>query len=373
MSVRTMCAVVFLLFTFLWFYLFQADVLALLQHVMSHGQTHYNRTVGAVLVTLLLWMLQLAVYRLTLLRGYAHALTFFPSMLCIAVMSDVELTPDVHMPWGMWVVVGPLLLLLWGGGVWAACQMRGMANAANRPVLFSRHAWVNLLQLAAMMVFVVSMANTNAVVHYRAHAETSLAEGRLDDALAVGKRSLETDPSLTMLRVYALSRTGQLGERLFQYAVSGTGNDLLPLAGSQSRLVLFPADSIYRHLGAVPKGPLSTADYLKLLEKKGKATAAVGDYRLCGLLIDRDLDAFASHLADYYPSVDSLPRHYREALVLYNHLRSNPCVVYQDAAMEADYADLQELERQYPLLSERKVRVEEKYAGSYWFYYNYLR
>lgn len=33
----------FLLFTFLYLFEYQADVLAVTQHVLAHGVTHYNR------------------------------------------------------------------------------------------------------------------------------------------------------------------------------------------------------------------------------------------------------------------------------------------------------------------------------------------
>ena len=48
---RVMCAILFLCFSFLYLYEYQADVLAVAQHVLSDGQTHYNRTIGAVLIT----------------------------------------------------------------------------------------------------------------------------------------------------------------------------------------------------------------------------------------------------------------------------------------------------------------------------------
>ena len=66
-----------------------------------------------------------------------------------------------------------------------------------------------------------------------------------------------------------------------------------------------------------------------------------------------------------------MPKHYREALVLYTHSTSHPVVVYHHAVTEEDWRNLQELESQYPLESERKGRVEEQYRGTYWYYYEY--
>ena len=70
---RMTCAVLFLIFTFLYLYDYQADILAVTQHVLSHGQTNYNRLVGALLITVVLWMVQVGVYVGTRLKGYTHA------------------------------------------------------------------------------------------------------------------------------------------------------------------------------------------------------------------------------------------------------------------------------------------------------------
>ena len=73
-------AIVFLAFCVLWLYFFQSDALAVSQHVFSGGTTHYNRIVGTVTITIVLWLLQLFVYRLVPLRNHMHSLTYFPSL-----------------------------------------------------------------------------------------------------------------------------------------------------------------------------------------------------------------------------------------------------------------------------------------------------
>ena len=59
------CLLVFVVFTFVYLYFYQADVLAAGQHVLSGGQTHYRRLVGAVLITLVLLILQRFIFHLT--------------------------------------------------------------------------------------------------------------------------------------------------------------------------------------------------------------------------------------------------------------------------------------------------------------------
>ena len=368
--VRMICAAVFVSFTFLWLYFFQNDLLAVTQHILSQGQTHYNRLVGAILITVALQLLQIGAYMLTGLSRQFHALTYFPSMIALATLSDIVVDAEGQVSFGgfYWAVIP--LLLLWGALVWALRNLQSYEKEV--PVgLFSRCMWVNLLLMVVVILGAVFVSNTNAVLHYRVHAEMELCRGQVDEALAVGRKSLETDAHLTMLRAYALSRKGELGERFFQYAIEGDSRSLLPLGGV-SRLLVYPADSLYAFLGARPKGQMSVQRYLQLLQERGLASAAVKDYLLTGWLVDRNLDAFAQAVGQYYVlQSDSLPRHYREALVLYKHLRSQPVVTYADAVIDEDYDDLQALESEYADAAERRVRVEEKYRGSYWCYYLY--
>jgi hypothetical protein len=316
-----------------------------------------------------LWLLQLGVSVAVGLKKRYHALTWLPSMLVLAVISSLSSSLEGRFSASAWWWAAPLVLVVWALLVFLARNLQAYDNDITGH-LFSRRVWVNMLLMVLMIVGVVSVANTNAVFHFRAHAENALLHHDVGEALSVGHESLESDASLMMLRAYALSCQGALGERLFSYPVTGTSSDLLPLGG-HARTTLFPADSIYRRLGAIPKGEMTAAEYLELLEKTGKATRAVADYRLCSWLIDRDIDRFARNLPRYYTVSDSLPRHYREALVLYRHLRTTPVLEYHDAVMEVDYDDLKKLEAEYPDFTERKVRVADKYYGSYWYYYFY--
>lgn len=370
---RTVCAVAFLAFSFCWLYFFQADILALAQHILSGGQTHYNRFVGAVLITAALFLLQLIVYVVTRLQKRSHALTYLPSMLLLAAVSDVNTDIDSGFSFRAWWWVAPLVLALWLVMVVGARAIQPYEEERFGG-LFSRRIWINLLTMALMMLGVGLAANGNAVFHYRASAETALIEGDYEKALLAGRRSLETDASLTALRAYALSRRGELGERLFSYPVAGTGADLL-LLGSEARFVRFPADSLYRHLGARPRQGMSADRYLRNLNLGGQATDAAGDYVLCGHLLNRNLDAFVREVTHYYNIAEGqqLPRHYREALVLYTHQRAHPLFVYHDAVTDEDYDNLQQLEAEYADPEERKLQVMERYAGSYWYYFEYCR
>ena len=368
-TLRVVCALAFLLFTFCWLYFFQGDMLAVAQHGLSGGKTHYNGTVGAVICTVVLFGLHLLVYALTRLTRRTHALTYLPSMLLLAFVSSISSPFRL----GAWLWAAPLVLLLWGGAVWMSKQLLPIGDEGRRSVaLFSRVTWVNLLQMALMMIGVAAVSNTNAVQHFRAHAEVALMEGNTDEALCVGQRSLETDESLTMLRIFALSQKGQLADRLFEYAISGTSADMLPMQGSKSTLMLMPDSLLWRHFGVRPDSiasRLSVAQYLDSLEHDTLATPVWCDYRLMGQLIDRRIDTFVVCLPQYYKmEADSLPRHYREALVLYQQT-VDTLFIYRDSLMLNRWHDFHANDTIYTKPSERKIRTEEKFRGTYWYYF----
>ena len=367
-----MCAIVFLLFSFLWLYDFQADVLAAVQHVMSGGRTRYKPLLGAVLITSILQILQLLVFSVFRLTNRGHAITYFPSMLCLALISAVNTDIAQSYSWGLQWLLVLLALATWVGICFVVRYIQNVEPDRGTTLFFSRPMWINMLILLLMMVGVAWISNTNAVFHYRMRAEACLLQGDYDGALNAGRKSLESDVDLQMIRMYAMARRGELGERLFHYPVVVGSSAMLPTSG-ESHFVYYPVDSLYHAFRARPARQMLPTTYLKALAARSDLAV---DYELCGLLIDRRLDDFVDRLPHYYSSGDSLdvnrlPKHYCEALTLYNHLRQNPVIVYHNPVMEEDYRNLQELEQSYPDVTERKGKVEDMYGNTYWYYYKY--
>lgn len=370
-AIHVMCAIVFSLFSFCWLYFFQADMLMMAQHVLSNGVTHYNPLIGACVITLLLYLLQKVLYRFLKLKKRSHALTYLPSILILALLSSIVPEGDSGVSFSMswWAIL--LILAVWGLMAFVARSTQDVESDV-RFGLFSRPMWINLLFMSLMMMLAAWVGNTNAVFHYRMKVERCLIEGEAADALQAGKRSLESDKLLFMLRMYALARAHALGEHLFEYPITGKREDMLPTAKTSTGFMMYPVDSLYKFMGARPAGLMSPERYLQLLERRDTLpNQTVQDYLLCGYLIDRQIDQFAKEVGRYYHINDSLPKHYREALTLYTHMRTRPRVVYHNAVMDEDYDNFQELERDYKDATERKGKVEEKYRETYWYYYKY--
>lgn len=381
---NTMCAIVFALFTWCYLYFFQADIMAVAQHTLSGGVTTYNRMVGSVLITAVLVILQLVVHGFAHLRNVFHPITYLPSVVVLAMITDIDSDIDRVQSLIWWCTALPIVIVVSLLVVFAVRLLQNKTLSAYENVTVHT-VWKALLMFVVMFCGICGIANTDAVFHYRAKAECSLIDKDYAGALEVGRKSLESDSSLTMIRAYALACKGELGEKLFSYPVECSGNAIVPMPADSARLAdgtasavrfqYYPLKNFYARLGACPPGAMSALRYLHLLEKRGKATPMVKDYVLAIHLIDRDIDGFAKEFLKYYGNPDSIgnamPRHYQEAMTLYSHQRTAPIVQYNNEVLETDYQDFQKLLREYPLESERKLNAFEAYYGSYWYYYEF--
>ena len=109
-------------------------------------------------------------------------------------------------------------------------------------------------------------------------------------------------------------------------------------------------------------------DYL-LRHRLGKKPFA--DYFLSSLLLDKELDKFVYYIMKFYNVRGLLPTHYREALLLYTHLRTNPVIIFHSTLMEADFQDFQDLENKYGNKTERKNMLRDMYGNTYSYDYFY--
>ena len=118
---------------------------------------------------------------------------------------------------------------------------------------------------------------------------------------------------------------------------------------------------------------MSTMHYLDYQRRHKRLNRRTIDYQLCAYLMDKKLDAFAHDITKYYEVNDSvqLPKHYKEALILYTHSHSNPCVVLHDNVLDADFEDMQKLEKSIADARERQTALRDTYGNTYWYYYMY--
>ena len=111
--------------------------------------------------------------------------------------------------------------------------------------------------------------------------------------------------------------------------------------------------------------------YFSFLYRHHLAKQPLGDYMLCAYLLDKRLDDFVKWLPVFYNIKGNLPKHYREALVLYNHLRSKPIINYSNDVMDADFKDYQDMVKNTTKPAVKQSCVRDSYGKTYWYYYQY--
>lgn len=364
------CVSLFALFAFVYLYEYQADLLTVVQHVLSEGQTHYDALVGAVVITAVLMLLQLGVARLCRAACLAASLTFVPSALLLTLLTSLHFMGSGTYTTHGWIVAAPLLLVLYAVLVWASSVTHFSEYMAERMDSPLRSLWMNLGIMSLLMLFVCLSGNGDRAYHSRIHMEQCISHSDYNGALGVAKRYDASDSCMTMLVAYTLSKQNALGERLFEYRLAGRSAALLP-DGKNVRLELLPEDRMYQYLGAWFVQRMSAREYLDFLRRHNMLNKASADYLLCACLLDKDLNAFVENIEKHYTIDKNLPKHYKEALLLYMHLNSAPKVVYTNNVMEADFQDFQKLGSAYENARERKNMVRSTYGNTYWFYYEY--
>lgn len=372
--VRTVCAIVFLLFVAIYVFFYQEDTLALTQHILSGGATIYSRVIGGIIITIVLALLHFTTAKVMRTKPLCiYALSCFPSLYILAMLTDFDTSQPLS-PWRWWAILMPLAAAVWWGVVYFLGELLRYrcSDIRHEEGYLARTLGCNIFILVAMMIGVGLLSNSNDITHYRLRMERLLMHGEYAKALEVGKASDKTDASLTMLRVFALAHEGRLGDELFKYPVRGTSASIVPELSDGKMLMLSP-DSVYRMLGAIPRHGQTTKNYLKAIVKSGQATKAAIEYQLCGMLIDKDLDGFVNLLMKTHKIDDTLPLHYREALILYTHRRSSPKVVYRNTVMDTDYDDMQRLEAETKSPGERRIQIYKQFSGTYWEYFDYHR
>lgn len=366
------CAILFCAFSLVFLYCYQDDLLTVTQAVLSHGQTHYDRLIGATLITVVLMLLHVGVMRLWHNFSLLPSLSFFPSALCLGLLTSMRLDGGEYTfyPATVWFVV----LLVFFIAVVAVLRQMDIAVLSLARHMTAAGKWlVNIGLMVMSLLTVMCLCNNDKIWHARTHAEQCLIDGDTDGALATIGLVQEPDSNLFMLRAYALSQKGELGEHLFEQNVTGGSAALLPTDSTGPAFVLYPVRDLYRRLGGMFSRPMRTMVYLEKLRKLGRAKTPAGDYLLCGYLLDKNLDAFVDQIGKYYTVNDStpLPKHYREALLLYTHRHSSPRLVYKNNIMEADFQDYQKLEGDIQNALERQVKLRDTFGNTYWYYYQY--
>ena len=172
------CGLLFSLFSFVYLYVFQRDVLEALHFSLAHGKTTFAPMASALVITLILLLLRWGVNSLLGLKGRVRALAYVPSFLVLCALTDVGrgvYISDYHTPW-TWLL--PLLVLLFVGiGYWLRGVFRVQLNHEGS-------LWglvnSNLAVLLGLCLLTVCVGSTNRQFHHELEAEHYLRAGEYD-------------------------------------------------------------------------------------------------------------------------------------------------------------------------------------------------
>lgn len=360
----------FSVFSIVWLYVFQKDVLRVLHYSLSMGKTQFSPLASALFITGVLLLLRRAVNFCFRLKGPVRALAWFPSFLALGILTDIDYS--VCLGGGIDPLWGWLLPLLLGIFVLVALAGRYISRLFfEQPVPTSIVVNGNLLIFVLLCFMTVGIGNTDIHFHHELSVETALYQKDPAEARRVGFKTMDPGRTLTALRAYVFSIEGTMGEHLFRYpqlyGVAG-----LLLDASDPHLFLTP-DSLYGYIGDSPRRGEGAVDFFERICREETGSHAALDYYLSALLLDRRLDRFVSEFDSLYTSDESVvPHYYREALFLYDKLHpSDEKRVVEDEAMENRWQEYEALCREVAGTVGEGNRVRSRFGDTYWWYYQY--
>lgn len=202
----------------------------------------------------------------------------------------------------------------------------------RKPILRCRKFSSNVAILIALFVFSETFSDTNELHHYKHKISHLIDAGLYNEALKVGDESLNVDSAVFQQRVYAMLKSNSIGELLFKYPI-----------------------------------PQSCAT---INTSKSLSSDNINDVLLCNLLLRKDLTYFAALVRQIYDiNSPSLPRYYKEALIVYLSQFLSANITFSDSSAEANYKDFLAEMKKHTDPIQRSNYCRNLYGDTYFWYY----
>ena len=375
------CGIIFACFAFFYLYFYQADYLAQFQYHFSHGETSYNSFVGAVLIILPLLVLGLFCHGMFRWPLRFCALSWFPSAFLLTFITCLRFPelPDysVGTPWISLISLFVLFIIV-------ACLCLMHPDATSERSTFSSYLSSNFLVLIILFFMTGALGYDSGPGHRELRVGLFLQRGAYDEAVTLSSPEQGGSYRLYALRTAALALDGQLGERLFEYPIPEASQTLLPQQ-SDTLFVFSALPILYKQMRAVPLFTKSFSERKFLqnaLALDSVPRPLVLDYLLCSYLLCGELQSFSEVLLQHTDSLtSSLPKHYREALILQSHLAlssAKPVTVSPSSSSSSPYEDsemhasLLRFDRLHQAAQQGDMQALDSlldYTHTYWMYY----
>lgn len=367
--IRIICALLFATFSFLYIYLFQGELLALVQDHLSKDQTTNNTLVTASLITVLLMLLQYLLNRVGRLHGSYEAFSYLPSCVLLALITKVD--DSFSYSWIQWSAALLVTVVIYLLIVWIERN-----TLRQRDARFLKRLSPNFGAMTVLFVLVGWYGNNAPASAMELAAWKYTHSGEYDKVLRVGQRSDDGNVRLAALRNLALAKTGQLDDRLFAYP-QPYGSDGLLMNRYNVQTQEYGAEEFYTILGAQPYGGERAAAFYKRMMQQSDSTY-FRDLYAAALLLDKDLDDFVALTVDRTQPAAALadaPALYQEAWMIYNEQHPfSPIVFTPDSTVRQryqEYLSLREAHAGNPVVMQNLCK--RKFGDTYWYYYDFVR
>ena len=366
------CGFLFSAFSIVYLAVFQKDVMEALHYSLAEGKTVYAPWASAIILTVALQVIRVSLNGLLRLRGPLKALSYFPCCLLLGVLTDV--THNVYHGGGIdaaWATLLPVMLVVYGIVGWL------LARAArlwlNPEIPTGVVVNTNLITLLMLCFMTVGIGNTNIHFHHELQMEEALRKQDYDRALLVGEKSMDPSRNLTALRVYALSRQGMVGEKLFSYPQLYGAAGLL-MGTDNGKALRLNADSLYVYLGDSLKLGEAALKFFERICEEETGNYTTLDYYLSALLLEKKLDKFMQAFVDWYRMEETpFPKYYKQAYYLHNHMHagSEKYLLIDDEEMDALWEKYQARKQELAGQPGEANFMRREFGDTYWWYYQY--
>ncbi|MDO4801203.1 MAG: hypothetical protein Q4A15_03465 [Prevotellaceae bacterium] len=171
LAVRTICLVIFLIFSFLYLYKFQGDIYAVSQHILSDGKTSYNNLVGAIVLTAILYCLHIVTLYFVHLRSHLYALSYTPSFLLLILLTYINSQVVQHKSVLILFLIVPLMIAVIYVVYYFAKSPRLHDRSHFTLSILTREMWNNILIMTVLMFATILMGNSDRALHNRMNYE----------------------------------------------------------------------------------------------------------------------------------------------------------------------------------------------------------
>ena len=370
--VAYICATLFALFAFFFVAVYQSPLLEAFYDHVATGRLEYNGYVVGAILSTTLTLLALWFNRYAHFRREWTAMAYLPSALLLAFITDVDRTiytgGRLYVAWIVIFVVGIIVYVALSFVLQRVLfeKIKNITMSANRIV------WRNLILFVLLFCLTGALSNSEENFKRESLLMSCYKKGDVEGALAVGYKSLDASQELTTMRAYVMARNNMLGERLFEYPQLYASDGLLPHSRQTSALL---PDSVFSLLGTEPAKGEDVMHYLKRAAHSGKATSEAKEYYLNALLLEKQLPGFKEELSALYGDYksDSLPKHYREALLLVSKFDEEFRLELSSDTLFTQDNKLKNIERKYDNALVRNNYVRKEFGRTYWWYYLYMQ